>query len=277
MRTKNTRGFTLIEVMISITILASLMVLAARTFQSATESKRKIQTNLDQVSPVRDALKIIETDINRAFHYRDIEKEIKAAIKKGKTSPSPTPKPNPDPSAPATPVVADPPKTPEEEAIEAARVDPTTFFEGTDVRMDFVTLNTERILKDKAQADFVEVVYYLEKCRSTSGETSSTCLFRKIIYLVGPKPAEEILGQKQILLENVSEFKLRYIGEGKEDWNSEWKTGEAGDAVTKGRFPDAVEVSLTVLPDPKDTKRKISTQIVAPIRFPNNPPPKSSQ
>ncbi|MGE3758331.1 MAG: type II secretion system protein GspJ [Pseudobdellovibrionaceae bacterium] len=290
-RSPNICGFTLIEVMISITILASLMVLAAKTFQGATESKKKIQTNLDEVSVVRDALKILELDINRAFHYRDIEKEIETLAKKaskstkskastgvgsnGSGAPPVTPPIDPgasqDGGDPNNPDAIDPTLSPEEQEVAKKRISPVTFFMGSDNKIDFVTLNADRMIKDAQQADFAEVNYFLDKCQNKATDVSSNCLLRRTVYIVGPEPAPEIEGKKQVLLENVSEFKLRYMGEGKQDWVTEWKTGEGGDGVTKGRFPDAVEVSLTVTPDPKQTKKKVSMQIVVPIRFPNNP------
>lgn len=268
---KNARGFTLIEVIISITILASLMVLAARTFQSALDSKKKIQVNLDHDSAVRDALKIIETDINRAFHYLDLEQEIAAVVKKGGTStaPPPTggqPPPPPPPAAPPTPE--------EMEAVQH-RVDPRTFFIGQSEKIDFVTLSQGRMIVNSRQADFIEVAYFLESCQNQATGKSSSCLYRRTQSIVGPTP-KEIDGRKYVLLENVSEFKLQYMGQGKQDWVTQWRSDEAGDADTKDRFPDAVEVSLSITPDPNNTKRKISTQIIVPIRFPNNPEQKQT-
>jgi hypothetical protein len=77
-----------------------------------------------------------------------------------------------------------------------------------------------------------------------------------------------------VLVENVQEFKLRYFGPQREDWIEVWKTGKNGDAISKENFPYAVEVSLSVH-DKSDPKSKpVSMVVVAPIRFPNNPPKK---
>jgi hypothetical protein len=80
-------------------------------------------------------------------------------------------------------------------------------------------------------------------------------------------------GQETVLLENVTEFKLRYLGPGKEEeWINQWYSNEKGDAVTKDKFPYAVEITLAV----KDTSSKAKDKnlrmtIVAAIRNPNNP------
>ncbi len=81
-------------------------------------------------------------------------------------------------------------------------------------------------------------------------------------------------GEEMVLLDHVSEFKLRYLGKGKQDWVSTWKTtATGGDAVTTGNFPLAVEISLTYERELASGKeKKYSMQIVVPIRFPNNKP-----
>lgn len=81
-------------------------------------------------------------------------------------------------------------------------------------------------------------------------------------------------GSSTVLLENVAEFSLRYIGKGKQDWVSDWNT-KTGDGATKGNFPDAVEINV-LFKKGKDKKlKKISMQIVAPIHNPNNPEQKA--
>ena len=82
---KSNSGFTLIEVMLVLVILAGLTVLSSQTMQQAIRNKIKLQNQLDEVSQVRDALKIMEKDINLAFHYRDVQDELRAAIKKRRT------------------------------------------------------------------------------------------------------------------------------------------------------------------------------------------------
>jgi hypothetical protein len=63
---------------------------------------------------------------------------------------------------------------------------------------------------------------------------------------------------------------LQYIGKGKQDWVKEWRTNEAGDDVTKGSFPQAVEISLGVKIDEPLRKKTYKMQVVASVHFPNN-------
>ena len=78
---RNNSGFTLIEVLIVVAILATLTLLSGQSIQQALKSKVKIQAQIDDVSQVRDALKIIERDINLAYHYRDFESEMEKLVR----------------------------------------------------------------------------------------------------------------------------------------------------------------------------------------------------
>ncbi|MBK9322752.1 MAG: prepilin-type N-terminal cleavage/methylation domain-containing protein [Bdellovibrionaceae bacterium] len=249
------KGFTLIEVLITVAILGMMTILATQSIQQAIKSKVKIQDQIDDVSRMRDALRLIESDVNQAFHYRDVEKEISDLLKK-KSAPANQQLPNQDAFTP-------PP--------EAPRVDPTTHFMGSNERMDFVTMNNARMVRNMKQADFIEIGYSSKSCKSLTGEMgSSQCLWRRSTTWVDEDVTKG--GDEVVLLENVSEFKLRFIGKGKDDWVTDWRSDTGGDAVTRNNFPSAVEVSLTVeRKDPKTSKiKKYSMQIVAQIRFPNN-------
>lgn len=258
-RLDSVKGFTLIEMMITIAILGTLTVLATQSIQQAIRQKVKIQDQIDDVSRMRDALRLMEADINQAYHYRDVEKELTEIMNKPQNAGQPgalAPAPFP------TPV---PPQNPD----EAQRIDPTTQFVGSDNTVDFVTMNNARMVRNMKQADFMEVGYYLESCKSFSGEkTSSQCLWRRTTSWVDDDVTKG--GDKVVLLENITEFKLRYIGKGKEDWVNSWRTDNGGDSVTKGNFPAAVEISLTIERGASDKKKKYSMQIIARVRFPNN-------
>jgi len=251
----SSQGFTLIEVMITIAILGTMTVLATQSIQQAIRSKTKIQEQIDDVSRMRDALRLLEGDINQAFHYRDVEQEItdlmnKKTLAPGQAPPPPLPSPPPDPS-------------------QAPRLDPVTQFVGADNNLNFVTMNNARMVRNMKQADFMEVGYSLKACKSLTGEQSSSqCLWRRSTSWVDEDVTKG--GDEVVLLENVTEFKLRYIGKGKEDWVNSWRSDQGGDAATKGNFPAAVEISLTTERGSGNKKKKYSMQIVAQIRFPNN-------
>jgi hypothetical protein len=253
--------------MITIAILAMMTILSTQSIQQAIKSKVKIQDQIDDVSKMRDALRLIEADVNEAFHYRDVEKEM-TDLMSGKPAPG-TPGTPGNPGGafvpPGQPGVAPTP------FVEAPRVDPVTHFVGSGEALNFVTMNNARMVRNMKQADFLEVGYSKKSCKSVTGEQgSSECLWRRTTSWVDDDVTKG--GDEIVMLENVSEFKLRYIGAGKDDWVSEWRSDQGGDTATKNHYPAAVEVSLTV--QHKDAKtgkmKKYSMQIVAQVRFPNN-------
>lgn len=256
---KRRAGFTLIEVLISITILAVLGALIARTVQQGIKAKVKIQGQLDQVSKMRDALRLIERDVNQAFHYRDIQKELADLVKKSKR-PRPNPGvPNPNPG-PIAEIPAPPPESP--------RPNVETQFDGTEDAIHFVTMSDSRLIRDLRQADFIEVGYFLKDCQSTDGTRSSKCLWRRTSAVVDDEVSKG--GEEFPLLENVTEFSLQYLGKGKQDWVKTWRSFGGSDALTEGRYPLAVQISLSADQEEKGKKKKYSMQIVSSIHFPNN-------
>jgi prepilin-type N-terminal cleavage/methylation domain-containing protein len=258
---KSEAGFTLIEVLITVGILATMTILATQSIQQAIKSKAKIQEQIDDVSRMRDALRLLEGDINQAFHYRDVETEINDLMNKKTLAPG---------QAPPPPTFA----TPQDPSL-AKRSNPVTNFMGTESTIDFVTMNNARMVRNMKQADFMEVGYSLKSCKRISGEeATSQCLWRRNTSWVDDDVTKG--GDEIVLLENISEFKLRYIGKGKEDWVGTWRTDEGGDASTKGKFPTAVEISLTVEHGTGAKKKKYMMQIVSQVRFPNNPEAKEN-
>lgn len=272
---KKSSGFTMIELMITITILGTLTLLTAQSIQQAVKAKVKLQDQIDDVSRMRDALRLLERDINLAYHYRDLEKEIDQLVKKkpanqqqqqgGGTIPAGGSFPG-DPG----PLTNEAQTQQQQERREVPRKDPETHWVGTEDSLNFVTMNNARTVRNSRQADFIEVGYSLRDCKSlTEGGGSSKCLWRRSsphVDLDVTKGGDEVA-----LLEHVTEFKLRYMGKGKQDWATSWRTDAQGDAASKGKFPQAVEISVTVDKKIAGKSKKYSMQLIVPIHFPNNP------
>jgi prepilin-type N-terminal cleavage/methylation domain-containing protein len=252
----NSRGFTLLELIIAIGIFATLSAFVANAISNGVRAKAKIQSEIDSVSRMRDAMKLMEKDINLAYHYNDWELEVQEAIKKSLQSRNP----NTSPAPPTLP--------------EAQRMDPTTHFIGSDKSIQFVTMNNARFQTEQKMADFVEVGYELRACKSIDGSSNSNCLWRR---QSGPVDIDVTKGGDQlVLLENVTELKFRYLGEGQTDWVEAWDSSPTGgNPMQKNFFPSAIEISLTTQKEGKG--KKYSMQTVANVRFPNNLKPKEEE
>lgn len=253
---KSEKAFTLLEVILAITILSTLTILSTQAISRALKARTKIQAEVDDVSALRDSMRMIRSDINMAFHYQDLEKELQDILKKSNNVQPP--------GAPTSPTIP-PPQTPR----QTKRFDPTTQFIGTDTEVNFVTLNSARTISDLNQADFIEVGYSLKSCNNLTTKQTSQCLYRRTQHLVDEDVKSG--GNEIVMLENVTEFKLRYLGESKQDWISTWNSSNSSsDAGTKNQFPDTVEVSLSIQREIEKKMRTYSMQFIIPIHFPNN-------
>lgn len=278
------RGFTLLEVIIAMGIMAFLSLFTVQSIQKALQTKTKVQADIDKQSTVRDALRIMERDINMAFNYRDTSIELyneaqdvrKAAAAKG--SPTSTggnlanPNPNPNPFAQPQP---QPQTDPNDFTHKTDKI--YTQFIGDAESISFTTLSNVRVTEDSPVSSQAEVGYRLKSCRRrTTQEQSTNCLWRRISNFIHEDITKE--GQETVLLENVTEFKLRYLGPGKDgEWVTSWSSGEGGDDATKSKFPYAVEITLEVKDTSRDAKDKtLRMTAVAAIRNPNNPKPKNT-
>lgn len=279
--TRSAQGFTLIETLLTLMIMAFLTVMAAQTIQQAFRAKAKLESQIDTVSQVKDALRLMERDINLAFHYIDLEKEISEELKKSQKAPQAVGAGDPG-SEPQPPELQNN-NNGNGESANPNRIDPTTQFIAKPDQMHFVTMNTVRLMKDSPQADFGEVSYYLSECKNRPDKKfeSGQCLFRRTSPVVDRDPTTG--GTAVQLLPDVTEFSLKFFSKVQKDWRDDWNSKtDGGDINTKSRYPEAVEINLTVEPpsaDPNNEKKKkkVSLQLIVPVHFPNNQETKTDE
>lgn len=281
-------GFTLIEIMVALLILAGLSVLMAQSVRSGLQNRQKVQRQIAEESRIRDAMRLVVSDVAAAFHHRDYtvaayNKVLEIRKKKAesaKTTDSQKPPPPPNP-----PGASDPAPPPKDQAqpdpLASATPMPTpaqlTAFVGNTQQMTFTTKNHVRRFVDAPESDQATIFYFLSSCRS--GENNkylSTCLTRaervepSDDFPLGGSGNDDI--QTQVLVPYVTDFKLRYIAAGMTDFRDSWDSrSESTDPLTRGQFPDAVEISLT-LHNKEDKNSKLqSLTWLAPVRNSNNP------
>lgn len=252
-------GFTLLEVLIVMIIMAMLATGTSQAINRYTTGKIKLQRGIDQQSSVRNALNVMERDISLAFHYRDPNVEAINQIRKRKRDLIASGKAPQDPNQPPVdPATLEPIVAPD-----------VTIFQGQGDRVSLTSLSNVQTSPDQGESDQMEVSYYTESCRSImDSKSSSTCLYRRTYHVLDGNLDEG--GNPVVILENVKSLKLRYFGEGKDDWVETWKSGEGSDDLTKTRFPLAVEITI----EHEYQERKIVLTTVAQLRFPNNAPVK---
>ena len=144
--------------------------------------------------------------------------------------------------------------------------------------MYFTTLSNIRTVQDSQVSDQAKIGYFIKSCKARepgNKVVQAKCLYRSISPYLDEyvdKPGEET-----VLLEHVDQFKLRYLGPGRGtstdlEYVETWKTGKAGDAITKANFPYAVEVTLSIDDKNNPKAKRVTASALIPIRFPNNPP-----
>lgn len=254
------RGFTLLEALISMVILAFIAIFTVQSMQRALKQKTKMQKDIDKNSTVRDALRVMERDINMAFNYRDPNIELYNLAQKQREEDAKAVKTNES----AAPVDPNRFKRKTEKVV--------TQFVGEPEALSLTTLSNIRLSEDSPISSQAEIGYRIKPCRRRSTqEQSSKCLWRRVANYIHEDITKE--GQETVLLENIMEFKLRYLGPGRNgEWVDTWITSERGDDQTKNKFPFAVEITVEV----KDTSanandKSLRMTTVASLRNPNNP------
>ena len=281
------RGFTLIETVIAIMLLSFISLFTVQSIQRALQTKAKMQGSIDRNATLRDALKVMERDVNMAFNYRDIGIELYNQAQDERKKAASTnqnqqggagqrdangnviPNRNNQQFGAVTPVAGV-----DSERFKHKTEKIVTHFIGEAESMSFTSLSNVRMTENSPICSQAEIGYNLRGCRRRSTqEQSSKCLWRRVSNYIHDDITRE--GDETVLLENVSEFKLRYLGPGKErEWIDTWITNERGDGTTKGKFPYAVEITIEVQDSAGAGKgKKLRMTAVASIRNPNNPKP----
>jgi len=268
---KSIKGFTLLEIMIGMTLFAFISVFTTTAIQSNLADKKRIERRIDTENEVRTALQLIIEDFRRAFNYRDINVQLynlaqlqrrKNAEQRQKDALKTPPPGAQTPPASSSPP---PPKAPIDLEKEYPLKQETilTHFKGVKDQVSFTTLNFLESANDVPESDQAEVSYEVKECTNPITKKQSKCLIRRSSNFIDDELEEG--GNKSLLVENVSRLEIRYLGtehstETKElEWLDEWDS-EEGDEALRNKFPDAVEVTLETTPieDNKDYKVAIT-------------------
>ncbi|MBK9293368.1 MAG: prepilin-type N-terminal cleavage/methylation domain-containing protein [Oligoflexia bacterium] len=240
-------GFTLIEILIAILILAFMSSMTAISIQRSIKIKSKVEKEIDDDSQLRETVALLVKDINLAFQWVDVNELVKNQIVKeykaqGKPSPFGEPVPN---LAPVVPL------------------EKLTFFEGTSDSLKFTTLSNERIIKNSKESDQAVVNYYLKNVRSYKDKKMSQGLVKSISTILDGDLEKK--GKETVLIENVKSLNFRFLPSditelSDSSWMSSWKSFETLDEKTLAKFPAAVEINIVV---ERDGRKSAITTVAA--------------
>jgi hypothetical protein len=246
-------------------------MLSAQAMKSAVDNRVQLSSDIQRDQRLSDTFRVMRADIANAFHYRDMQTQMINEILK------PTPDPDKAQTQSQTQTqtntatmtvtgtgAASPLGTPRPTPIQV------TNFVGEAESLYFTTTTNARTIRDSQESDLAKIGYLTKTCTAMGprGGGSSKCLYRSVSPYLDADVTKG--GVETMLVENVEEFKFRYLGPDQEDYVATWKTDSNGTEQTKDVFPYAVEITLT-LHNKNDKKDKpVTGTILAPINFPNN-------
>ncbi len=274
MRRHDESGFTLIEVMVALAILAVLSVLTAQAMKSAVDNRVSLSADISRDQRLADTFRVMRSDISNAFHHRDLHVQMineilkptpKASASPGSQPQQPAPTQAPAPTAPQAPGVQaqNPLGTPRPTPIQV------TNFVGDAESLYFTSTTNARTMKDSQESDLAKIGYLTKSCGQ-----GGKCLYRSVSPFLDDEVTQG--GTETMLVDNVEEFKLRYLGPNHEDYVNAWKTDKNGTEQTRDIFPYAVEVTLTLYNKADKRDKPVTGTILVPINFPNNAKKKGS-
>lgn len=246
-------GFTLIEVLISITLL---IIISLSIYQATTQTYRYRDTLIregDFYNSIRLSMGIMERDIALLFSPKMMNPLFSA-------DPPPTPNIN-DPDAGFNnaynpPPVADQTLT----DLMASELGQTTDywlgitdktairnsrFVGTEDSIRFVSASHQRIYKNFPESDFVKILYEMRDDKDENAIEGTKVLFK----IEDPNVFDDVekkgkTSKQYALLPGVKSIKFRYYRKDKKVWELQWDSSKA-DLV--GLFPDLIEVQIEIV------------------------------
>jgi prepilin-type N-terminal cleavage/methylation domain-containing protein len=224
---KKQQGFTLIEILIAVIILAFMATMTGSSISRSLKLKAKLDKEIEDDSQLREVVALMTKDINLAFHWSDPQSILKQQIiQEALVKNKPNPYPNFD----------------KQEFIPNEKL---TAFMGEASAVYFTTLSNERQFKNSQESDQAEVAYYLKDMRSLKEKKMTKTLVRRISPILDGDVMQG--GKETNLLENIKSLKFRYLSEESKDlsensWLESWKSQDTIDIKMRNKFPAAVEV-----------------------------------
>ena len=255
---KNTKGFTLIEVLIALSLFTFISISLMRMTDKTVQYRKKITRNIKDTKSSRTALQIIRKDIRNIFYRKDmnvlIYNEVFNSQEESDNSQSQS-------SSQRQPQRRSKKKSQQQQVderlnewmeLEVLSYRPfmhpssgigTVGIMGKNDALHITSRSYIRNQENEKASDQNTIIYYLKSCKSREDQKKqSTCLWRKFspdiyqdIENISPSNYKEF-----VLLEKVKKFELSYYDLPGNDWLREWQTGQN----KRNTLPYAIHIKM---------------------------------
>ncbi len=232
---RDEKGFTLIEVLIAVVLLAIISVLVFQSMGAMVGSKERFETREEAYRGANVFMDRLTRELATTVLYGNVE--LLGVSPNGEQS--------------------------SKSVFTAAN-------NGDQDKLTFDTLSHTRYLKDAKESDLAEVTYFLEPQEQEEGQEGGAgvglyAIKRRHKCPLDTEPGEK--GQVSVLMTGVKELNFRYYDAAKTEYKDEWDTTKLDFA---NRLPRAVEITL-VLQDPADEDNSIRFMTVALLEMSPGP------
>lgn len=263
---KNARGFTLVEVMLAMTIVVTITSLVWGTITYSFNSRDHMMRSFDQFQQIRLAVDRMSREFSMAFitihgnrpehipDLKDLGNEDRNAANTELAN-------GEDPAA--LKALADGKRDAEgrDNYIETA-------FVGRSDAVHFTSMAHVRTQKNELASDQAEISYFVRTARNRGADGR---LIRELVRREDSSLDDDVEdgGVIYTLIDDVEEVKFQYWEQGSEGdeegggrWISDWDSRKS---TFKGKLPSRVKISVVVLAEGTDGKGRRTFTTQAPI------------
>ena len=224
MKKNPSSGFTLIEIIVAMSIFSFIAMATATAISRGMAVKKRAEREWDETHGVRTAMAFLTRDISLAFH---VKKPLQGTF-----------------------------FTPERSRWFK------TYFNGRSDQLQFTSLSNRKLYDNRHESELCEVGYTLtsnsEKERD-SEKSGQYVLTRRKSPIIDEE--QERGGEPFPVVEHVKEIQFKYYSQKKDRWLEEWDTSKRD---MEDLFPDAVEIKLRVLQNQKEVEYSTKIMIANP-------------
>jgi len=228
----NPRGFTLIEVLISISLLA---MISMGIYQATTETYHLRDVLLNEgdfYNGIRLALGVMERDLSMIY----TPNKLKPPSTTTTTTTASATAPPPDSSTNETTKYWI--GTADKYGIRQSH------FTGTDVKLSFISNSHLRIYKDSPESDFAQIAYELQPAHDPLLPDTYILVKTESPNAFNEDEHKDKMRHVYLLLRGIKQFKYRYYRKDKDRWENAWDNDKED---FKDIYPDMIEIKIEVI------------------------------